>query len=241
MTVLCVPGYGGACNSCLLCADVCQVADEQGSRRKKIAGIAVAVCTATAGLATFLTNTTTIAHFFTGDQVSGVANTSPAATPPPSATSGPSVAVEPSTATSSSGAPRTRVVAPIEGSGVTPMPYAAGDPQQSVPDPFVATWSGVIFQRGSTSSTYPVKIEISGGQPGDQIARVRYDTLGCGGVWRLQAAWTEAIRSTESIQNGRMQCLDNVTITLSMQPDGQAYYEFSDSVGAIGEGVLHKA
>jgi hypothetical protein len=194
------------------------VAEKQGTSRKKIAGWVAAVGTATAGLATFLTNVTTIADFFKGGEVSAGAASS-------SATAG----------------PRTRVVPPMDGSGVTPTPYEPGESRQSVPDPFLATWTGIVFQRGGPSTKYPVEIELAGGRPGEQIARVRYDTLDCGGVWRLQTAWAEVIRSTESIQSGRSHCEDTVTVTLSMQPDGQVYYEFLDEEGRVGQGILHKS
>jgi len=183
-------------------------------------GAMVAACTVIAAVVGVLANLTALVGFVTGRTLPELVDSTT------SAHAAPTAAVVPT-----SREPRTLVVPPIGDTRITPSPLEPGGAQREVPQAFHGKWFGLVYQNDSSRSPYPVELDIGAGTPGADIASVGYRTLECGGAWNLQTAWDNKIRSTEVLSYGKGSCLDNVTIELSVQPDGQLYYMFDNYRG----------
>jgi hypothetical protein len=205
--------------------------------RKQAVAAFVATCTVVAAVIGFVANLATIAEFFGGDARPGTSvNQAPQpVAQPPSDQQPPGQAVP--TARQTPAAPRVRPVPEIGDTGIIPQPHERGAVAPEVPAAFHGQWVGLVHQDG-VSTPYQVKLVITPGRSADVVASVEYPSLECGGSWVLQNSWEHMIRVTEVIERGKVGCVDEVTIELSTQPDGQLYYEFEVNGG--GAGVLRR-
>jgi hypothetical protein len=91
---------------------------------------------------------------------------------------------------------------------------APGPAGATVPDAFVATWSGTGTQV-NPAVEWPVTITITGGGVGDVVGTSDYPGQACGGELILRGATADAIVLTEQLTYGLDSCTDGGTITLS--------------------------
>jgi hypothetical protein len=104
-----------------------------------------------------------------------------------------------------------------------PEPPAEPEPEPEpsgtgVPEEFQGTWQGTIYQDGYPP--YPIEVAITSGSVGADVAEVRYPGQGCGGVWNLRDASDDSLQVVEELSYGVGICVDEVTIDVSLQPDG---------------------
>jgi serine/threonine protein kinase len=122
----------------------------------------------------------------------------------------------------------------------SPSPSKETGQSTSPPSPspqqfdFTGTWRGIVDQGGG-SSVYDVKIEYTGGDRGERVAKADYPTLGCGGYWTLQSRTSNRVNIVEHLTYGAGSCVDDVEISLTAQNADTVRYYFVEAGSGEGE------
>ncbi|MFI9553036.1 hypothetical protein [Nonomuraea endophytica] len=121
----------------------------------------------------------------------------------------------------------TRRYEPMEvistGAGVAKPPAAM------VPGRFIGTWAGVVEDE-DMDTPFSVEILLRQGGLGQTVGKVRYESLKCEGVVRLQEVSVRELSVQESLTMATEQCDDDL-VTLKYQANGTLYYTYGDGEG----------
>ncbi len=110
------------------------------------------------------------------------------------------------------------------GAGASGAAAPAKSPKASPAD-YEGTWTGNV--REPDGGLYSIRVDYTGGKPGDRVASVNYPSLECGGRWVLTMDTGHSVRIREEIteETSPLNCLDEVDIVLTPSGDGRLRYE----------------
>ena len=99
--------------------------------------------------------------------------------------------------------------------GVLALVYACsgGTARETAPVPewIEGVWTGIGYQMDD-KTTWSIRLIINGS---DNVYRIEYPSLSCGGEWRLVAFNSHSGKFVENILVGRDRCADNGTIVIT--------------------------